>query len=290
MQVVSTFCGHQLNGDVPRPTRFDVVAKTRSTAGAQRKLAGHANAMPLPFFWFASLTIHVVALWLAAPATWFSYPTVERTVITARLVPPDRTPTLELPPLPPPSESRPLPGARPHFMPARAVVSAPSVSISLPRFIVTAAPTPLWTFRLPASLAVAQNAPPGPSAAAEPSGPSAAVGSSGTPAATGSQGGTTDNAGGPFAIPAYRQTPLPVYPSLAKARHWEGVTLLRVEVLTDGRVGRVELIASSGHAALDESAIHAVHGWQFEPAKRGDTAVVCSIQVPIRFKLDRSGA
>lgn len=91
-------------------------------------------------------------------------------------------------------------------------------------------------------------------------------------------------------IPAYRHTPLPVYPPLAKARRWEGVALLRVEVMPDGHVGRIELIASSGHAELDKSAIQAVQGWQFEPAKRGDTTIACFIQVPIRFKLKDSGA
>ena len=98
--------------------------------------------------------------------------------------------------------------------------------------------------------------------------------------------GASDKAGGPFAIPAYWQTPLPVYPALAKARHWEGVTLLRIEVLVDGRVGRVELARSSGHQMLDESAIKAVHRWRFHPAKLGGTPITCFINVPVRFKLD----
>jgi len=91
-------------------------------------------------------------------------------------------------------------------------------------------------------------------------------------------------------LPSYSQTPLPDYPRLAKLRGWEGVTILRVEVREDGRVGRVELARSSGYPVLDEAAMKAVRAWRFEPARRGGAAVACVIEVPIRFKLDSAGA
>jgi len=246
--------------------------------------AGRVNGAPSFVFWAASLVIHAFTLCLFTSVSWFPHSPVEKDVITAGFMSPGAMPALESPPPPPKSKS--LPDARPHFMPARATVSAPSFSISMPRFVVTAVSAPLWTFWLPANLAVAQNAPPSPSVAAEPSDPSAAAESSGMPATIGSQVGASGKAGGSFAIPAYWQTPLPVYPALAKAHHWEGVTLLRIEVLVDGRVGRVELAHSSGHQMLDESAIKAVHRWRFHPAKLGGTPITCFINVPVRFKLD----
>lgn len=90
--------------------------------------------------------------------------------------------------------------------------------------------------------------------------------------------------------PSYAQTPLPAYPPLARARGWEGTTLLRVEVLENGSVGRVELLRSSGHAALDHSAIETVKSWRFNPARHGDAPTACYIDVPVRFALDKAGA
>ncbi|MBI5685339.1 MAG: energy transducer TonB [Verrucomicrobia bacterium] len=83
---------------------------------------------------------------------------------------------------------------------------------------------------------------------------------------------------------------MPAYPRVAKIQGWEGVTVLRLEVLEDGAVGKVELVQSSGHSVLDEAAIRAVQRWRFEPARRGNSAVTCSIEVPIRFKLGDAGA
>ncbi|MCX7826904.1 MAG: energy transducer TonB, partial [Verrucomicrobiae bacterium] len=90
----------------------------------------------------------------------------------------------------------------------------------------------------------------------------------------------------PLTRPSYARTPLPEYPRVARNNRWEGVVVLRVEVLQDGRVGRVELAQSSGHDILDESAIKAVHHWRFHPAKYGDMPIACFIDVPVRFKLD----
>lgn len=364
MQIASTIYEHQLSGGLVTHARFGVVTGARSTAVSYRKPAGRVNGVPSFVFWATSLILHVCALWLFMPVSWFPHPPVEQKVITARLVSLGAMSASELSPPPPPpplSKSKPLLGARPHFMPALAAAPAPSVVVPLPRFIVTSAAVSRWVLLLPPKLVDPMEAlelPPlpirpqsrplpgarphfMPALASTPAPPIAvplpqavaasatasswglwvpsklagagnvasssrddATDSSGMLAAAGSQGGVSgsqgdasgshggisNGTGGSFALPAYRQTPLPAYPFLAKARGWEGVTLLRVEVLTDGRVGRVELVASSGHAELDESAIRAVHGWRFEPAMRGDTAIASFIQVPIRFKLNRSGA
>jgi protein TonB len=66
---------------------------------------------------------------------------------------------------------------------------------------------------------------------------------------------------------AYLNNPRPAYPLLAIRQGAQGQVLLLVEVLTDGRAGRIELEKSSGHAALDAAAINAVRAWRFTPAR-----------------------
>jgi protein TonB len=355
MQTASTICGRQPNGEWSRLIHLD----------------GVTEAPPSSVFWAASLALHVFALWLFMPVSWFSHPETEQDVVTLRFVsatlpqaakspppPPARlksapaarphfktalaavsVPPVVVPlprfivtsaaispwslclppklvepdpelgsPLLPPPKSKPLPGARPHFIPALAAVPASPVSVPLPQLADTSAATSPWTQWLSLKLASLSGAPPGSSnanaASGTPATSSLQEGASGTldgsagaqgnapgvPGGSGTLGGGTDGAGGPLTIPAYRLTPLPAYPPLAKAHRWEGVTLLRVEVLTDGSVGKVVLLASSGHNELDQTAIRAVQGWKFEPAKRGDTTIASFIKVPIRFKIERSKA
>jgi len=84
----------------------------------------------------------------------------------------------------------------------------------------------------------------------------------------------------------YGTNPKPKYPSIARSRGWQGKVLLRVSVTADGLSEEVTVQRSSGHEILDESAVAAVEKWQFIPAKRGNTAVACSVIVPIIFTLN----
>ena len=84
----------------------------------------------------------------------------------------------------------------------------------------------------------------------------------------------------------YGTNPKPKYPAIARSRGWQGKVLLRVKVSADGLSEAVTVHRSSGHDALDESAIAAVEKWKFIPAKRGNTAVACSVIVPIIFTLN----
>jgi len=84
----------------------------------------------------------------------------------------------------------------------------------------------------------------------------------------------------------YGTNPKPKYPDIARSRGWQGKVLLRVSVSAEGRSVAVNVQRSSGHDVLDESAVAAVEKWQFIPARRGDTAVACSVIVPIIFTLN----
>jgi protein TonB len=77
----------------------------------------------------------------------------------------------------------------------------------------------------------------------------------------------------------------PEYPGSAIRDRAQGVTLLSVEVLSTGRVGRIVVKRSAGHRDLDRAAVEAVKQWQFEPARRGATAVTVWATLPVNFEL-----
>jgi TonB family protein len=87
------------------------------------------------------------------------------------------------------------------------------------------------------------------------------------------------------AVPRYGDNALPVYPPLARLRGYQGVALLFVEVLADGRVGQVGIRRSTGHEILDRTALEAVRSWKFEPGRREGRPVTMSVAVPVRFVL-----
>ncbi|MDT7041432.1 energy transducer TonB [Candidatus Nitronereus thalassa] len=77
----------------------------------------------------------------------------------------------------------------------------------------------------------------------------------------------------------------PPYPRVARELGLEGKTLLRVEVLQDGRPGSVKVRESCGHAVLDEAAAQAIKNWKFAPAQDGLFTVRSIVDLPIRFSL-----
>jgi protein TonB len=90
----------------------------------------------------------------------------------------------------------------------------------------------------------------------------------------------------PFGRAGYLNNPPPQYPNLAARNGWQGTVLLKVRVLSTGRVDDVEVQKSSGFKLLDEEAKATVRTWQFSPSKRGATPVDGWATVPIEFKLD----
>ncbi len=85
--------------------------------------------------------------------------------------------------------------------------------------------------------------------------------------------------------PKYAENPKPLYPQEARRKGYEGEVVLRVEVLSDGRVGGIEVKHSSGYEILDRSALKAVKQWRFVPAKKGEKAISQWVNIPIKFQL-----
>lgn len=78
---------------------------------------------------------------------------------------------------------------------------------------------------------------------------------------------------------------MPVYPSVARRRGFQGVVVVTVEVAADGVAQSVVVQRSSGHPVLDSAAVSAVSNWRFTPARRAGQAVRATLEVPIRFRL-----
>ena len=77
----------------------------------------------------------------------------------------------------------------------------------------------------------------------------------------------------------------PRYPESARRAGAQGVTLLRVRVLENGRVGEVNIEQSAGFRDLDFAAMDAVKKWRFDPARRGKDPVSVWVLLPVKFEL-----
>ena len=151
----------------------------------------------------------------------------------------------------------------PITLPAMAQVQAPAAQEPAPAQVAA---------QVPAQAATPATAP----AAAPSSGPA--------PAAESVMPASTRSTDADYKA-AYLNNPRPAYPLLAIRQGAQGQVLLLVDVLTDGRAGRIELEKSSGHAALDAAAINAVRAWRFTPARKDGLLAAQTVSIPIQFNL-----
>lgn len=90
-----------------------------------------------------------------------------------------------------------------------------------------------------------------------------------------------------FARPRGGYQITPRYPESARRQGIEGISLLRFQVLMDGRVGEVLIERSAGHPDLDHAAVEAIKRWRFEPARKGYQAVTAWAVLPVEFRLKK---
>jgi len=83
----------------------------------------------------------------------------------------------------------------------------------------------------------------------------------------------------------YLVPPNPIYPARSRKAGEEGKVMIRVLVDVSGRPSQVSLQASSGHSALDESALSAVRAAQFRPYAEGGLPQAVWFLIPINFVL-----
>ena len=114
--------------------------------------------------------------------------------------------------------------------------------------------------------------------------PAAAQPSASTPTAEPGMPATARNTDADYKA-AYLNNPRPAYPLLAIRQGAQGQVVLLVEVLPDGRAGRIELEKFSGHAMLDAAAMNAVRAWRFTPARKDGLLTTQTVRIPIHFNL-----
>ena len=87
------------------------------------------------------------------------------------------------------------------------------------------------------------------------------------------------------APPKPRQAIRPRYPQSSRMRGEEGDVVLSLHVTASGEVDRVEVVASSGFADLDEAAVKAAQKARFAPARSGSRRVDAHARLTLTFKL-----
>lgn len=82
------------------------------------------------------------------------------------------------------------------------------------------------------------------------------------------------------------QNPEPDYPFVARKFEWEGVVRIGVDVSASGHPQQVEVLQSSGHSVLDQTALETIRDrWLFKPALQNGKAVSGKVIVPVQFVL-----
>jgi len=107
-------------------------------------------------------------------------------------------------------------------------------------------------------------------------------------------GGPGGTAAGHLAAPTARAVtsveivdlPPPEYPPRSRRLGEEGLVVLEVEVLPDGRVGKVRVLQAPDFPRLVDAAVAAVKNARFRPATVDGRPVPAAVEVPIRFRLD----
>ena len=84
------------------------------------------------------------------------------------------------------------------------------------------------------------------------------------------------------------RNPKPPYPISSRENGEQGAVMLHACINQGGTVERVDLAQSSGHPALDRSALNTVRHWHFAPAQEGGKSIPMCYRLPIRFLLSSS--
>ena len=221
-----------------------------------------------------SLSLFVLAVHAGLLLLWLKSASVEQVI---------RRPDMRLEFLtPPPVSAQAAAKLQPPSAPSKDKVPSETVQ-NLPVAVPAMAPVQVQA-PVPAPAAAQTSAQAVTPAAAPVSAPSAAQPSAPTPAAELGMPATARNTDADYKA-AYLNNPRPAYPLLAIRQGAQGQVLLLVEVLTDGRAGRIELEKVSGHAMLDAAAINAVRAWRFNPARKDGLLTTQTVRIPIHFNL-----
>lgn len=125
-------------------------------------------------------------------------------------------------------------------------------------------------------------------------GGTAVIGGNGGSGNKGTTGGSSGAGNGPgrkqggVIEPSILRKVKPIYPQSARNAGIEGTVIVKIQILTNGRPGKISIASTSGNEDLDNAAIVAVQQFQFVPAKDRDSGdfIVCYCNLPVKFDLD----
>jgi protein TonB len=78
----------------------------------------------------------------------------------------------------------------------------------------------------------------------------------------------------------------PIYPNVSSRRGEEGTSVYLVEILKNGKAGKIQLVISSGFRRLDKSALTALQSAQYRPSLENGQTTTSKKMFRIKFKID----
>jgi protein TonB len=91
--------------------------------------------------------------------------------------------------------------------------------------------------------------------------------------------------GGPIKPPVKIRDVKPAYPPIAQAAGVQGVVIIQAVIDTTGNIHTAVVLR--GQPLLDEAALDAVKGWQFQPTQVNGVTIPVVMTVTVNFTMDR---
>lgn len=86
--------------------------------------------------------------------------------------------------------------------------------------------------------------------------------------------------------PTEIHNPAPPYPGAARRRGQEGLVVVELAILADGRVAEAKVVESAGSDLFIDAVLRTVKEWRYEPATLGGAPVACVQRVRFNFRLN----
>lgn len=87
--------------------------------------------------------------------------------------------------------------------------------------------------------------------------------------------------------PRIVHAPPPVYPRRARQMRREGVVRVRIVLDKEGKMVSSRLLPGEDAELFGEATLEAIKRWRFTPGKIGNRAVMCEVEIPVEYNMDR---
>lgn len=87
--------------------------------------------------------------------------------------------------------------------------------------------------------------------------------------------------------PRIVHAPPPAYPRRARQMRREGVVRVRVVLDKEGKIVSSRLLPGENAELFGAATLEAVQRWRFTPGKIGNRPVMCEVEIPVEYNLNR---